>query len=644
MFDFVRKHTKIMMFLMFLLIIPAFVLVGINGFKSLGSGGDTVAKIGSYSVKQEEWDATHKSEVDRVRSTQPTLDARLLDSAEARYSTLERVVRERVLTNAAADAHFSSTDARLARELQQNPTIASLRKPDGTLDMERYRQLAAAQGLTPEGFEARVRKDLALRQVEAGITSTTLAPAAQANVALNAFFERREVQVASFAPADYKAQVNPTDAEMETYYQANQKQFQAPESASLEYVVLDLDSVKKNIAVNEEELKAYYEQNVARLSGKEERRASHILITAPKDMAAADRVKAREKAQALLAQVRKTPDSFADVARKNSQDPGSAPAGGDLDFFGRGAMVKPFEEAAFSMKKGDISDLVESDFGFHIINLVDIKSPKQKTFEEVKPTIEADLRNQQAQRKYAELAEAFTNAVYEQSDTYKSIAEKLKLEVKTASNVQRQPPPDTKGALANPKLLTAVFSTDSVEKKRNTEAIEVGPNQLVSARITQYAPARVLPLADVRTAVRERLVSSRASELAKKDGAAKLQAWSVQPDAAKLASAVLVSRDQQNAAVAPAVMDQVMHADSSKLPAWVGVDMGSQGYAVARINKVLERSAPEGERSKQERAQYAQWVASAENQAYYAVLKNRYKAQISVPKPAKGLSGAAITE
>jgi peptidyl-prolyl cis-trans isomerase D len=644
MFDFVRKHTKIMMFLMFLLIIPAFVLVGINGFKGLGSAGDTVAKIGSYSVKQEEWDATHKSEVDRVRGTQPSIDPKLLDSAEARYSTLERVVREHVLTNAAADAHFASSDARLARELQQNPTIASLRKPDGTLDMERYRQLAAAQGLTPEGFEARVRKDLALRQVEAGIASTALAPAGQANVALNAFFERREVQIATFVPADYKAQVAPTDAEMEAYYQANQKQFQAPESASLEYVVLDLDSVKKNISVNEEELKSYYEQNVARLSGKEERRASHILINAPKDLPAADRAKAREKAQALLAQVRKAPDSFADVARKNSQDPGSAPAGGDLDFFGRGAMVKPFEEAAFSMKKGDISDLVESDFGFHIIKLVDIKSPKQKSFDEVKATIEADLRNQQAQRKYAELAETFTNAVYEQSDTYKSIAEKLKLEIKTASNVQRQVLPDSKGALANPKLLTAVFSTDSVEKKRNTEAIEVGPNQLVSARVTEYAPARVLPLSDVRTAVRERLVNSRSSELAKKDGASKLQAWAAQPDAAKLATAVVVSRDQQSPAVAPAVMDQIMHADTGKLPAWVGVDLGSQGYAVARINKVLERSPPEGERSKQERAQYAQWVANAENQAYYAVLKNRYKVQISVAKPANGSKGTAIAE
>lgn len=636
MFDFVRKHTKIMMSLMFLLIIPAFVLVGINGFRSFNAGGDTVAKVGSYSIKQAEWDAAHKNEVDRARRSQPNLDPKLLDAPELKFGTLERLVREHVLSDAATDAHLTSTDARLARELQQNPTIASLRKPDGTLDMERYRELAAAQGLTTEGFEARVRRDLALRQVEGGITATALAPAAQTNVALNAFFERREVQIANFIAADYKSQVNLTDAELDAYYQANQKLFQAPESATVEYVVLDLDAVKKTISLNPDEVKSYYDQNVERLSGKEERRASHILINAPKSMSAADRTKAKEKATALLEQVRKAPDSFADVARKNSQDPGSAPSGGDLDFFGRGAMVKPFEDAAFSLKKGEISDLVESDFGFHIIKLADIKAPKQKSFEELKAGIENDLRNQQAQRKFAEVAETFTNAVYEQSDSYKQIADKLKLEIKTVSNVHRVAASDDKSVLANPKLLTAVFTPDSVEKKRNTEAVETGPNQLVSARVTQYAAARVLPLAEVRKDVGDRLTSIRAAELAKKDGAAKLETWKAQPDSAKLAAAVVVSRDQSNA-VAPAVVNKAMLSDATSLPAWVGVDLGSQGYAVVRVNKVLERNPPTEAQSKQERAQYAQWVANAEDHAYYEMLKARFKAQIKVSKPVPGI-------
>ena len=620
------------MFLMFLLIIPAFVLVGVDGFKSINAGGDAVAKVGSHNVTQGEWDAAHKNEVDRLRASMPNLDAKLLESPEARYVTLERLVRERVLSEAAQTFRLNTSDARLARELQQNPTIASLRKSDGTLDIERYRQLAASQGLTPEGFEARVRNDLSVRQVESGIVGTAFSPAALADISLNAFFEKREVQIARFTPADFAAKVNPSDTELDAFYQANQSMFQAQESANIEYVVLDLDAVKKTITLNEADLKSYYEQNAARLSGKEERRASHILVNANKDMSAADRQKAKEKAQSLLALVRKAPESFADVARKNSQDVGSAPNGGDLDFFGRGAMVKPFEDATFAMKKGDISDLVESDFGFHIIRVTDIKVPKQRSFEELRAGIEADLKAQQAQRKYAEVADAFTNGVYEQSDSLKPIAERLKLDVKTASNLQRNGTPSVSGVLANPKLLAAVFSPDSVEKKRNTEAVEIAANQLVAARITQYTPARTLPLAEVRSIVHDRLVAKRAAEMAGKEGAAKLAAWKAGGAADNLPAVVTVSREPNQPIQGP-LLDAALRADTSSLPAWVGVDLGAQGYAVVRVNKVLARTPPPD--ANKERAQYAQWVASAENQAYYQWLKERFKVQMKVQRPTR---------
>ena len=506
MFDFVRKHTKIMMFLMFLLIIPAFVLVGINGFRTFNSGGTTVAKVGSTSIRQEEWDAAHKNQVDRIRESNPNVDTKVFDTPEARYLTLERLVRERVVSMAAADAHLTTTDARLASELQNDPTIASLRGPDGRLDMDRYTQLANAQGLTPQGFEERVRRDLTLRQVEGAVTGSEIAPARIADVALNAFFERRELQTASFQPADYRAQVNPDDAELQAYYQTHASLFQAPESATVEYVVLDLDSVKKSIAISDADLKSYYDQNADNLSGKEERRASHILINAPKSMPPAEREQARAKAQALLEQVRKAPDTFADVAKKNSQDPGSAARGGDLDFFSRGAMVKPFEDAAFSMQKGAISDLVESDFGFHIIRLTDIRKPKQKTFEELRPTIDATLRNQQAQGKFAEVAELFTNTVYEQSDSLKPIADKLKLDIKTASNVQRKPLPDSGPVLSNAKLLAALFAPDAVDKKRNTEALEIGPNKLVERPVVKDGQVVVRKMMNISSSFDHRII------------------------------------------------------------------------------------------------------------------------------------------
>ena len=639
MFDYVRKHTKILMFMMFLLIIPAFVLVGIDGYNRFNETQTAVARVGSRDITQAEWDFTHKQEMDRIQASAPNVDVKLLDSPLARYASLERLVRERVLAEAADSLHLVTTDARLARELQQNPTIASLRRADGSLDVERYRQLVASQGLTPEGFEARVRRDLSLRQVEQGVVGSVLVAPAVADVALGAFFEKREAQIVTLPATDFAAKVTPTDEELEAYYKGHPKEFQAPESVNIEYVVLDLESIKRSITLSEADLKDYYTQNAARLSGNEERRASHILINAAKDAPAADREKAKARAQELLAQVRKTPAEFAEVARKNSQDKGSAASGGDLDFFARGAMVKPFEDAAFAMKKGDISEVVESDFGYHIIQLTDIKAPKQRSFEEVRPSLEADLKTQQAQRKFAESAEAFTNSVYEQPDSLKPVADRLKLEIKTASGVLRKGPDGAAGILANGKFLTALFADDAVQKKRNTQAVETGPSQLVSGRVTQYAPARTLPLADVKTSVREKLVAARAAELARKEGQARLAAWKAKP-ADMPAPNVVVSREQaQN--VHPLVLNAALHADPLALPALVGVDLGAQGYAVVKVNRIVSRTAPDAAASKQARDQLAQVWASAENLAYYGVLKERFKAKITAPQvPATAPDGA----
>jgi len=634
MFEFVRKHTKIMMIVMFLLIIPSFVLFGLDGYSRMQEKGETVARVDGRDIKQAEWDAMHKNEIDRVRSSMPSLDPKLLDSPEARYATLERIVRDHVLAAVAVKSNLTTSDQRLAQELQANEAISALRGPDGKLDMERYRQLVGSQGMTPEMFENDVRSDLSRRQVLLGVAGSGFATAAQAGVSLNAFLERREVQVSRFATQDFASTVNPTDAEIAAFYQANPAMFQAAEQATVEYLSLDVEAIRKTIPVAEQDLRTYYEQNKAAMSAKEERRASHILITAPKSAPEADRQKARAKAAELLAAVRKAPDSFADVARKNSQDTGSAPGGGDLDFFSRGAMVKPFEDAAFAMKKGDISDVVESEFGFHIIKLTDVRSPKERSFEEMRAELESDYRKQQAQKKFADMAEAFTNGVYEQADSLKPTADRLKLEIRTASNVFRQPGPQTQGPLANAKFLNALFSPDSIERKRNTEAVEVATNQLVSGRIVQYTPARTQPLAEVKDQARQRLMAQRGAVLAKQAGAAKLAAWKAAPDTAQLDAPVTVSREDAQKLPAP-VIEAALRADAQALPAFTGVDLGPQGYAVVRVNKLVPREGVDAEQARREREQYAQWWTGAEGMAYYNMLKERVKTQIKVAKPAR---------
>ncbi|MDP4612255.1 MAG: SurA N-terminal domain-containing protein [Limnohabitans sp.] len=632
MFDSIRNNSKILMGLLVLLIIPSFVLFGVDGYSNMSDRGAVVAKVGDLEITQQEWDAMHQQEVDRIRASAPNLDAKLLGSDEARYASLERMVNDRLIAVAAEKQLLVTSDQRLANYLQQDPSIASLRGPDGKLDMDRYRQLAASQGMTPEMFEARVRRDLSNQQVLASLQASAVASQRQTDTALQAYLQRREIQIQRFEPAAFAAKVQVTDADLEKFYQAQSERFRSPESADVEYLVLDAAALAKNIQLPEQDVKTYYEQNLQRLAGQEQRRARHILINAAKDAPAAEREKARAKAEALLADVRKDPKAFAELARKNSDDPGSAANGGDLDFFAKGAMVKSFEDAAFALKKGDISAVVETEFGFHIIQLTDIKAPSAPSFDSMRPQLEADLREQQAKRQFAELAETFSNSVYEQADTFKPVAEKLKLTIQQAQGLGRAPTPAKAGVMSNPKVLEALFSEESISKRRNTAAIELGNNTLVSARIVNYRAAAVRPFADVKELVRTQFMLEQAQALAKAEGQARLNAWKAQPAQAQVGNAVVVSRDQTQGQP-QAVVDAALRADPSAMPALVGVDLGAQGYAVVRVNKLVPREEPNAQQQAQSREQFARLLGNAEAGAYLAHLRSQFKVEIKVNKP-----------
>lgn len=631
MFDFVRKHNRIMQILLFLLIFPSFVLFGIDGYNRFVEKGEAVAVVDGHDITRAEWDAAHRNEVERLRVSMPGVDAKLFDSPEARYGTLDRLVRERLLQAAATRMHMGVSDQRLATELQQSPAIASLRRADGTLDMERYRQLVGAQGMTPEMYENRLRADLSIRQVVNGVLASSFVPPALSGVALEAYFQQREAQWVVFKPSDFAARLKPTEQELQAHFQQQAARYQTPESVDIEYVMLDLSTAQKGVVLNEADVRTYFEQNQARLQSKEERRASHILFTVDSKAPQAERDQVKAQAQQVLATVKQTPKRFAELARQHSKDPGSASKGGDLDYFARGAMVKAFEDAAFALASGQISDLVETEFGYHIIQITDIRQPKLPSFESQKASLEAELRKQQAQRKFAELAEQFTNLVYEQSDSLKPAADRLKLEVRKLEGLTRQ---STAAApLNNPKLMAALFSADALEKKRNTEAIEVGANQLVAARVVKHTPAAAMPFDKVQDKVRQSWLEQAALAAARQAGLDKLTAWKADAAQASLGKAEVLTRSMANK-WPPALLEAVMLAPAQSLPAWVGADLGAQGYAVARVNKVLPN--PDLMSRQQERAQLAQWMSTAEGLAYYNYLKERYKVVIKEPRPSPG--------
>jgi peptidyl-prolyl cis-trans isomerase D len=639
MLDFFRTHAKKFQWVMFPLLLIGLGFVGIQGFSGFWeASGAVVAKVDGHSITRAEWDAAHQRQVENMRRQMPGMDVKMFDTPEARKSALEQLMLERVVQTAAGKMHLTVGDERLARIFRSDPQFASLRNPDGSVNKD----LLATQNMSPEQFEARLRYDLARDQVLRGVSASGLAGAATTSAALDALLQRRELSVVRFEAKSYAAKVNPTDADLQAYHRAHEAEFSAPEQAEIEYVVLGLDALKKDVPVSEDELRKYYTENASRYTVAEERRARHVLVKADKDAAADVKQKARAKAEGLLADLRKNPASFAELARKNSDDPGSAAKGGDLDFFTRGAMVKPFEDAVFAMKVGEISPLVESEFGFHIIQLDAVRGGEKKPFEAVRAEIEDELRKQAASKRYAEAAEQFTNMVYEQSDSLQPVIDKLKLQKQTAT-VQRTPAPGATGPLASAKLLQSVFTTDVVGNKRNTEAVEVGPNQMAAARIVKHQPARTRPLDEVREQVKARVVASQASALARKDGEARL-AQLRKDGSGDLPEKITLSR-MTPMALPRETLEALLAADTAKLPVYVGADVGDQGYLVARVDKVLPRDGA-GEDAKRMNAQYQQAVANAETRAYLDALKARYKAELrpaaAEAAPADGAGSGAV--
>ncbi|MEO8805405.1 MAG: SurA N-terminal domain-containing protein [Burkholderiaceae bacterium] len=625
MFEFFRKHTRVLQFLLVLLIFPSFVFFGIQGYSGFtGDANASVAKVAGHNITRTEWDNAQREQIERVRRQMPNVDPKLFDTPEMKLQSLDGLVRERVMLVAADKLNLITTDDRLQRVFSADAQFAFMRNPDGSINKD----VLSAQGMSSEVFAQRLRQDLTLRQVMLGVSGTAFAPVGATAAALDAMFQQREVQVQRFETKASLDKVSPSDADIEKFYKdpANALQFQAPEQSSIEYVVLDLDTLKKGISVSDEDLRKYYAENEKRYTTPEERRASHILIKAEKGAPEADRAKAKAKAEGLLAELKKNPAAFAELARKNSEDPGSAEKGGDLDFFGRGAMVKPFEDAAFGLKPDELSGVIESDFGFHIIKLAAVKGGEKRAFDTVRAELEAEVKTQLAQKRFSEVAVEFTNMVYEQPDSLKPAADKFKLELRTAQNVKRVAAPGTTGALANAKFLEALFGADALRNKRNTEAVEIAPNTMVSGRVLQYTAAHQLPLAEVKTRVRDRLATVQAAALARKLGEERLAALRAAPDTALTEPVLLVSRAQPRE-VQSTVLDAVLKAPAATLPAFVGVDLGEQGYAVAKLSKVLGRD-PVAADAARGQTQYAQAWGDAESQAYYAALKSRFKVEI----------------
>ena len=632
MFEFIRTHKRLMQVFLMLLIVPSFVLVGVSSYQS-GDATMGVADVDGRKITQQEWEEAQRQQIDRYRQQMgDQFDQKLFDTPEARQAVLDNLVAERALEAEIKRSQLTVSDATLAQTIAG---IDAFKKPDGSFDMEQYKAVLAAQGMSPAMFDARMRRDMALQQLSNAVQGSAFVPRTVSKRLSEVNDQEREVQELVFPVSDFISQVKVTDEMVKAYYDKNAALFAVPEQARVEYVVLNTEAVESQVAVSDAEVSDFFAKNQARYGSPERRTASHILVNAPKSASAADKAAAKQKAEAVLAEVRANPASFAAIAKAKSQDPGSAELGGDLGVVEKGAFVPSVEDAIAKLKQGEISGLVESEFGYHIITVTSVVPAATKSLDEVKGEITAELKRAKMSKKFSELAEVFSDTVYEQADSLKPVADKLKLTVQTVSNLTRIPSPALGDApYNNAKFLQALFSAEALKNKRNTEAVEVAPSTLVSGRVVEFKPASKRPLAEVDAAIRQRVTIEESIKLARKAGEAKLAAAKASGDVAGFGAPVMVSRTKQPA-INPAAAMAVLKADVSKLPAYVGVEIPGQGFGVYRIGQVTMPAQPDAARRAAEAEQIAGVVGQQEMFGFIEALKQKAKAKITVATPAK---------
>ncbi|AJP57772.1 hypothetical protein UC34_13855 [Pandoraea vervacti] len=631
MFDFIRRHQRLVLIFLTVLIVPSFVVFGVHGWQEYASDAGTIAKVGDQTVTRQEYDGTLRAQTERMQQMfGGAVDASQINTPEMRTAVLDNLIQQKLLTQETLKKNLSVPDAQVREALLAIPAIAQLRRADGSIDQAAYERLLSAQNLTPQRLEAQIRFELASNQLPSSVQASAMLPKTVLERFAQLRSQQREVATIEIPLSDYAGKIVPTQQQLQAYYDAHKAAFQTPESAEIQYVVLDPKAMPATTqaAPSDDVLRKMYNDNLKQYTTQEERRASHILIASPADASPADHAKAKAKADAILAQIKKNPGDFAKLASENSEDPGSKANGGDLGFFARDAMVKPFADAAFSLKsEGEISDVVKSDFGYHIIKLTGIKAAQTKSFDDVKAQLADQYRQQEAAKGYAKLADQFTNSVYEQPDSLQPVADKLNLKLQTAKVTRTPDPALAQSPLGNEKLLKAVFGDESLKNKRNTEAVDVGQGVLVSAHVVTYHPAATPPLAQIEAQVKQKAIADLAEQEAKKAGEAKLEALKKGGDAT-FGAAQTVSRDNPGK-LAPNALTAIFSADTSKLPAYVGVALGEgQGYAVYRISKVSQSPAQDPQRLAAEAQQLSQLAAQAEWNAWLGDLRARSKVKI----------------
>ncbi len=621
MFDLVNRRKRIVQVILGLAVLP-FLFWGVESYRDM-SGDSYVAIVEGEEIPRREYEQALRDHHERMRAMLgANFDSAMLDTFEVRNSVLERLIQQRLLYREAVNNGFVVLDSQLAKTIRDIPAF----QKDNKFSKQQYEELLQAQGLTPLIFESRVRQELLLQQLLDGYSENGFAPKTIAENVRYLSEVQREINQLKIEPEQFLAQMEPEEADINNYYEQHKTDFDLPERVRIEYLVLSLDAVAQNETVTDEAISNYFAEHKDEFSQPEERKASHILISVSSDTSEDEKKIAREKAEKILERVKQNPEDFSEIAKENSDDPGSASRGGDLGFFGRGVMVKSFEDKIFAMQLDEISDIVETDFGMHIIKLTDIKEENKKTLEEVRQQIENKLKLQMVEGIFGEVVEDFNNVVYEQNDSLKPAAEKFELTIQQSDWI-------SKGSkdlplFLNTKLLAAIFSDNTISDGQNTEAIEVKPDTFVSARVIEHKPSTAQSLEVVKDEIVTILKKEMAEAKAVEAGEEKLMRLQRGDNIDEEWMEAKQVSYMQSQGLEHETLRSIFRVQPTALPFYIGKVNPKGGYNLIRINKIIEPQLSDEEKIDNFRRQLQQMIAQEELSSYLFALRTQYDVKI----------------
>lgn len=589
MLSFIRDRAQgwIAWVIVGLLIVP-FALWGINEY--VDNGGKLVAAtVNDTEISQREFQQAFYDQRARMQQMLgDQYDSQLFDP-QIKQRVISELVDRELLLQHADDMGLRVGDQTVVATIQ---SIDAFRE-DGAFSTTLYQQQMQMQGQSPTAFERRVKRMMIAGQLPDGLASSTFVTDAELDAVIKLEQQKRDFKYFVLNTKNFQNESLADEAAIKDYYQKHAARFMTTEKVQVEYVELSAAALKSDDVPSEEDLRDFYDSNKNQFSVEEERQASHILIQLDEDADEAAITAARKTAEAVVARL-KAGESFETLAKENSDDPGSADMGGDLGYFGRGIMEPDFEEAAFTLKQGEVSDPILTSFGYHIIKVTGVRAEESKSFTDVRGEILAQFQTDAAEREYFDLAEKLTNQAYEMPDSLSEVADTLGLELKQSPFFGRR---GATGVFANPRVVTAAYSDDVLKQGFNSEPLEIDENHVVVLRLLEHQKADQRPLSEVRTQVKDLLIREKARDAVKVAGEQSLQQLKSGESADVVSKALAVDwvvvgaimRDTKDhdAAITQQAF-RLTRPSSPDSPIYGGVVLASGDYAVIQLSSVVD--------------------------------------------------------